>query len=100
MHIEPDEYPCDHDRVAVIVVMYKSEELLPDFVTALRIGMEGVPYELVAVDNASPDASGEVMEKLAPEAVIAAPSLGAPAGARTSAYRRRRRSAPHHTSSG
>lgn len=70
VHIEPDEYPCDHDRVAVIVVMYKSEELLPDFVTALRIGMEGVPYELVAVDNASPDASAEVMEKLAPEAVI------------------------------
>lgn len=60
----------DRDHVAVIVVMYNSEHLLPDFVTAVRDGMEGVSYELVAVDNASPDRSAEVVAALAPEARI------------------------------
>src|SRR5690349_21642343 len=60
----------DGDRVSIVVVMYKCEELLPDFVAALDEGLAGVSYELVAVDNASPDRSVELVKSLAPAATI------------------------------
>lgn len=66
--LPPDE--LSDERVAVIVVMYNSEQLLPDFVDALDEGMAGVSYELLAVDNASPDASARVMTELAPSATV------------------------------
>lgn len=59
-----------HEQLAVVVVLYNSEHLLPDFVNALRGGLAGVSYELVAVDNASPDASADLMSQLAPDATI------------------------------
>jgi len=58
------------ERVAVVVVMYNSQALLADFVASLDPGLAGVEYELVAVDNASPDNSVELMQAIAPSATI------------------------------
>jgi N-acetylglucosaminyl-diphospho-decaprenol L-rhamnosyltransferase len=58
------------ERVAVVVVMYKSERLLSDFVNSLEHGLSGVRFELIAVDNASPDNSATLMESIAPDATI------------------------------
>ena len=58
------------ERVAVVVVMYNSQALLADLVASLGAGLAGLDYELVAVDNASPDNSVEVMQALAPSATI------------------------------
>jgi N-acetylglucosaminyl-diphospho-decaprenol L-rhamnosyltransferase len=54
------------ERVAVVVVMYNSRSLLADFVASLEAGLAGVEYELVAVDNASPDDSAELIQAIAP----------------------------------
>ena len=56
--------------VAVIVVMYKSESMLSEFVESLPSGFGTVPYKLIAVDNASPDGSAELIRKLAPDATV------------------------------
>ena len=58
------------ERVAVVVVMYNSRPLLTDFVGSLGAGLAGVDYELVAVDNASPDDSADFMHAIAPNAKI------------------------------
>lgn len=58
------------ERVAVVVVMYNSAPLLADLVASLPLGLAGVDYELVAVDNDSSDGSADVMESLAPDAVV------------------------------
>lgn len=58
------------ERVAVVVVMYNSEELLTDFLASLEDGMRGVAFELVAVDNASPDESAALIERIAPDATL------------------------------
>ena len=60
----------DLEHVAVIVVMYNSAHLLPDFVASVREGMAGISYELIAVDNDSPDSSAAQMAELAPEATV------------------------------
>ena len=59
-----------HERVAVVVVMYKSRPLLTDLVASLSAGLAGVDFELVAVDNASPDDSAELIEAIAPGTTI------------------------------
>ena len=56
--------------VAVIVVTYNSAALLPDLVASLGPGLDGVPWHLTFVDNASGDGSVEVARRLAPEARI------------------------------
>ena len=56
--------------VAVVVVTYNSAALLPDFVASLGPGLDGVPWHLTIVDNASADDSAEVARRLAPEARI------------------------------
>jgi N-acetylglucosaminyl-diphospho-decaprenol L-rhamnosyltransferase len=58
------------ERVAVVVVMYKSRRLLPDLVASLDAGLAGVDFELVAVDNASPDDSAELIKAIAPNSTI------------------------------
>lgn len=58
------------ERVAVVVVMYNSAPLLPDLLASLPDGLVGVDYELVAVDNDSHDGSADLMESLAPDAVV------------------------------
>lgn len=58
------------ERVVVVVVLYNSADLLPDLVASLPEGLAEVPYELVAVDNASSDDSVEVVRALAPEATV------------------------------
>ena len=58
------------ERVAVVVVMYNSQALLADLVASLGAGLAGLDYELVAVDNASPDNSVDVIQALAPSATI------------------------------
>lgn len=58
------------ERVAVVVVMYNSAPLLADLVASLPSGLAGVDYQLVAVDNDSSDGSPDVMESLAPDALV------------------------------
>jgi GT2 family glycosyltransferase len=58
------------ERVAVIVVLYKSRSLIADLVASLETGMAGVQFELIAVDNDSPDDSVAVMREVAPRATI------------------------------
>lgn len=58
------------DSIAVIVVLYNSAPLVPGLVESLHEGMGGVPWHLVAVDNASSDGGSEVVRKVAPGATI------------------------------
>lgn len=72
---EKDESTSDQDcrdakRIAIVVVLYKSREQVRDFVASLEAGTRGVEYELVAVDNDSPDDSVERMCAVAPLATI------------------------------
>ncbi len=59
-----------NDVIAVIVVMYNSEALLPDLVASLGPGLAGVPYHLTVADNASADRSVSTLRRLAPDAVV------------------------------
>jgi len=65
--------PEQAERVAVVVVLYNSEALVPDLLASLPDGLAGLDYELVAVDNASPDASVAVLQELAPWATVVRP---------------------------
>jgi GT2 family glycosyltransferase/O-antigen ligase len=58
------------ERIAIVVVMYNSRSLLADLVASLDAGLAGVDFELVAVDNASPDDSAELIEAIAPNTTI------------------------------
>jgi N-acetylglucosaminyl-diphospho-decaprenol L-rhamnosyltransferase len=58
------------ERVAVVVVMYNSRSFLDDLVASLDAGFAGVDFELVAVDNASPDNSAELIEAIAPNTTV------------------------------
>ena len=59
--------------VSVVVVTYNSERVLPEFLSSLPAGMEGVgDHELVVVDNASTDATLDVVARQAPDAVVVA----------------------------
>jgi GT2 family glycosyltransferase len=58
------------ESVAVVVVSYNSERLLPDLIASLRSGMDGVAWRLVVADNASVDGSVEAVRRLAPDATV------------------------------
>src|SRR3569832_2510298 len=58
------------ERIAVVVVTYHSSRLLPDLLTSLGPGLEGVPWHLVVADNASADDTVAVLRRLAPSARI------------------------------
>ena len=57
-------------KVAVVVVMYNSSDLLPDLLGSLAEGLAGVDFELIGVDNDSPDDSAELLPALWPEATV------------------------------
>jgi N-acetylglucosaminyl-diphospho-decaprenol L-rhamnosyltransferase len=56
--------------VAVAVVTYNSERLLPDLIDGLRAGLDGIDWHLTVADNASADDSVATVRRLAPEATI------------------------------
>ncbi|SCG68618.1 glycosyltransferase [Micromonospora inositola] len=56
--------------VAVVVVTYNSEELLPDLLTALGPGLAGLSWHLTVADNASADGTVATLRRLAPEATV------------------------------
>lgn len=58
------------DRVAVVVVLFNSESVLPDLLSSVPEGAAGVSYELVLVDNASSDGSVALARRLAPDATV------------------------------
>jgi GT2 family glycosyltransferase len=69
--------------VTVTIVLYNSETLLARCLEAIRPEVESGFAELVAVDNASPDESAEVLIREAPDATLirADRNLGFAAGA-------------------
>jgi GT2 family glycosyltransferase/glycosyltransferase involved in cell wall biosynthesis len=57
-------------KVTVVIVTYNSAAVLAACLDSLPSGMAEVPYQLVVVDNASTDASLDLVAKLAPTAKI------------------------------
>jgi GT2 family glycosyltransferase len=58
------------ETVAVVVVTYNSERLVPDLIASLGPGLEGVDWHLTVADNDSADDSVGVVRRLAPEATV------------------------------
>jgi N-acetylglucosaminyl-diphospho-decaprenol L-rhamnosyltransferase len=58
------------ETVAVVVVTYNSECLVPDLLASLGPGMDGIPWRLVVADNASADGSVATVRRLAPKATV------------------------------
>jgi N-acetylglucosaminyl-diphospho-decaprenol L-rhamnosyltransferase len=56
--------------VAVIVVTYNSQILLPELLESLAPGLAGVRWHLTVVDNSSSDATVQTLRQLAPYATI------------------------------
>ncbi len=56
--------------VAVIAVLYNSAGHLPGLIASLSEGLEGVSWQLVAVDNSSTDGSPAVVRELLPAAKV------------------------------
>jgi GT2 family glycosyltransferase len=56
--------------VAVVVVTYHSEALLPDLLASLGPGLAGVAWHLTVADNASTDGTVPALRRLAPEATV------------------------------
>jgi GT2 family glycosyltransferase len=61
-----------HEAVAVVVVTYQSEHLLPDLLTSLGPGLAGVSWHLTVADNASSDGTVAALRRLAPAATVVA----------------------------
>ncbi len=60
----PDEH------VGVVVVLYNSSALLADLVMSLDLGLRGVRYSVIFVDNSSTDCSADRARALVPEAQV------------------------------
>lgn len=58
------------ETVAVVVVSYHSERLLPDLLASLGPGLAGVSWHLTVADNASTDRSVPLLRRLAPDATV------------------------------
>ena len=56
------------ETVAVVVVTYHSEQLLPELLRSLPEGLAGVDWSLTVADNASTDNTVAVVRRLAPDA--------------------------------
>lgn len=57
-------------RVAVVVVTYNSERLLPDLLAALGPGLGTLSWHLTVADNASADGTVAALRRLAPGATV------------------------------
>lgn len=60
----------EKEVVAVVVVTYNSEDLIPDLLVSLPTGLGAVPWQLVVVDNASSDDTVRRVRALAPDALL------------------------------
>jgi N-acetylglucosaminyl-diphospho-decaprenol L-rhamnosyltransferase len=58
------------ESVAVVVVTYNSERLLPDLIASLGPGLDGIDWQLIVADNASKDDSVGAVRRLAPDATV------------------------------
>jgi N-acetylglucosaminyl-diphospho-decaprenol L-rhamnosyltransferase len=58
------------EEIAVVVVTYHSEALLPDLVASLGPGMAGLSWHLTVADNASTDGTVAALRRLAPSARV------------------------------
>lgn len=58
------------ESVAVVVVSFNSQTLLPDLIDSLPSGLNGLRWQLIVVDNASTDDSVAEVRRWAPEAMI------------------------------
>jgi GT2 family glycosyltransferase len=58
------------ETVAVVVITYNSEELLPDLLASLGPGLGDVPWHLTVADNASADGSVAALRRQAPRATV------------------------------
>lgn len=56
--------------ILVAVVSYNSERLIPDLITGLRTGLDGMKWHLTVADNDSKDNSVALIRSLAPEATV------------------------------
>lgn len=79
-------------EVAVVVATYRRSALLPRLVAALEGQQDAPPFEVVLVDDASPDDTAAVLTRLADSAgvplrVLRQPSNGGPAAARNTGWR-------------
>jgi GT2 family glycosyltransferase len=62
--------PMAEEVVAVVVVTYNSEEVLPGLIKSLPDGLEGTTWRLIVVDNGSVDGSFHVAHLAAPTATL------------------------------
>lgn len=53
--------------VSIVVPVYNEAGNLPKLITAIRASLDGVAYEVIIVDDNSPDGTGELAEELAKE---------------------------------
>ncbi len=58
------------ESVAVVVVTYNSERLIPDLLTSLGPGLDGVDWHLTVADNDSADGTVAALRRLAPDATV------------------------------
>lgn len=56
--------------IAVVVVTYHSEPLLPDLLASLPPGLAGIRWHLTVADNASTDGTVAALRRLAPAATV------------------------------
>lgn len=77
--------------VSIVVPTYRRGSLLARLVAALESQRDAPPFEVIVVDDASPDGSGETLEKLAADASIPVRPIrlrtnGGPARARNTGW--------------
>lgn len=58
------------ESVAVVVVTYNSERLIPDLVASLGPGLDGLDWHLTVADNDSADGTVAALRRLAPDATV------------------------------
>jgi GT2 family glycosyltransferase len=62
--------PDADETIAVVVITYNSELVLPDLLASLDRGLDGLSWHLTVADNASADASVATVRRLQPQARV------------------------------